>query len=411
MKDKNLEKLKEQIKKLPEKPGVYFFRGSRKEILYIGKATTLRSRVRSYFSRDLMNTRGPKLVRMIQLARSITFEETDSVLEALVYEAYLIKKNQPKYNSQEKDNKSYNYVVITKEDFPRVLIVRQREIDLGKITFKIKESFGPFTQGKNLRNALDMIRKIFPFRDKCKIDSKRGCFNKQIGLCPGVCDGAIDKNEYARNIRHISLFFKGKKKAVLKDLEKQMKSLAKEQEFEKAQGIKRQIFALEHINDVALISDDFLSKTNTTKQRIEGYDISHFGGEGVVGVMTVIEDGEPNKNEYRKFNIKRGTGNNDVAALKEILERRFGHTEWQYPDLLVIDGAEAQKNVTQAIVKKLGLNIPVISVKKDLKHKPQEILSDTKISKETEKLALLVNSESHRFAISFQRKKRKISLD
>ena len=239
----------------------------------------------------------------------------------------------------------------------------------------------------------------------------RGCFNKQIGLCPGICDGSIDEKEYARTIRHISLFFKGKKKAVLKELERRMKTLAKEQKFEDAEGIKRQIFALEHINDVALISDDFIEKTKQNKDRIEGYDISHMAGEDVVGVMTVLEEGEINKNEYRKFNIKRGTGNNDTAAMREILERRFNHLEWQFPQMIVIDGGVAQRSVAQDIVAKRGLDIEVVSVKKDSRHKPEEILSDKKLSKQKEKLALLVNSEAHRFAISFQRKKRKLRLD
>ena len=405
------EKLKNIVSKFPEKPGVYFFRGPKKEILYIGKATSLRSRVRSYFSPDLINTRGNRIVQMLQKAQSVTFEETDSVLEALVYEAFLIKKHLPRYNSMEKDNKSYNYVVITKEDFPRVLIVRQREIDLGKIDFEIKESFGPFTKGKSLKDALHMIRKIFPFRDKCKPGAKRGCFNKQIGLCPGVCDGSINKKEYAQHIRHIKLFFEGKKKTILKDLEKNMKALAREQKFEEAEELKRQIFALNHINDVALISDDFLNKTKIKKQRIEGYDVSHMAGKNVVGVMTVVEEGEVNKSEYKKFNIKGGTGSNDTAALREILERRLNHPEWQYPDMIVVDGSKAQINVAQDILEKSNLDIPVVSVKKDEKHKPLEIISSEKLSKEIEKQILLVNSEAHRFSIKFQRSKRKLSVD
>jgi len=205
-------------KKLPDAPGVYFFLGrpskrdlglgSRKpesgdragKILYIGRATSLRSRVRSYFDARLADTRGPAIVVMVEEARGVRYEQTDSVLEALILEANLIKKHQPKYNTKEKSDKSFNYIVITKEDFPRVLLMRERELLLKTKNYKLITSIGPFPHGSVLREALKIVRKIFPFRDKCtpygspygsqtSIGSKRGCFNRQIGLCPGVCTG------------------------------------------------------------------------------------------------------------------------------------------------------------------------------------------------------------------------------
>jgi len=166
----------DSIKKFPKTPGVYFFKrvkNNKTNILYIGKATSLRDRVRSYFSNDIAITRGPKIVGMLEECTEITFEKTDSVLEALLLEAHLIKKYQPEYNTKEKDNKSFYYVVITKEDFPRVLLVRGRDILVGalggkkKIDYTIAHSFGPFPSGQTLRDALGLIRKIFPFRDKC----------------------------------------------------------------------------------------------------------------------------------------------------------------------------------------------------------------------------------------------------
>src|SRR3989338_5633861 len=158
------QKMKRLIEKLPDEPGVYFFRKG-KNILYIGKATSLRSRVKSYFSKDLFETRGPKIIKILSQINKIDYKITDSVLEALILEANLIKKYQPIGNSVQKDDKSFNYVVITKEAFPRVLIVRGNE--LPDWAEGVKATFGPFPHGLELREGLKIIRKIFPFRDTC----------------------------------------------------------------------------------------------------------------------------------------------------------------------------------------------------------------------------------------------------
>src|SRR3989344_65919 len=142
--------------RLPDTPGIYFFRKGSK-ILYIGKATSLRDRVKSYFSRDLVHARGPIIADMIFHSDKISFQKTDSVLEALILEAELIKKHKPKYNTKEKDDKSFNHVVITSEAIPKVVVIRGRNVD--------GPSYGPFTSGAQLREALKIIRKIFPFLD------------------------------------------------------------------------------------------------------------------------------------------------------------------------------------------------------------------------------------------------------
>lgn len=425
------------IKKFPETPGVYFFRsrssrtrgdvGSTSRILYIGKATSLRDRVRSYFSNDIAATRGPKIVGMLEECTEITFERTDSVLEALLLEAHLIKKYQPEYNTKEKDNKSFYYVVITKEDFPRVLLVRGRDILVGalggkkKIDYTIAHSFGPFPSGQTLRDALGLIRKIFPFRDKCISCIKnptpgvgennsshpgpgecKPCFNRQIGLCPGVCTGEISKEAYATTIKHIVHFFNGEKKAILKDLEKQMKLLAKTQKFEEAGELKRQIFALTHIHDVSLIKEENFEAKAPSGFRIESYDIAHMSGQNMVGVMVVLEDGQIEKGEYRKFKIQHNTGADDTKALKEVITRRLGHNEWRLPNLIVVDGGVVQKKAIEKVLQENMVAIPVVSVVKDERHKPKEILGDKKYLS-YEKEILLSNAEAHRYAISFHK--------
>ncbi|MFZ2523206.1 MAG: GIY-YIG nuclease family protein [Minisyncoccia bacterium] len=432
------EKINQNIAKLPDSPGVYIFKskttvGSRASkldngrILYIGKATSLRDRVRSYFRPDIVDTRSPLISKMLSQFETIDHIKTDSVLEALILEAHLIKKYQPEANVAQKDNKSFNFVVITKEDFPRVLTVRSREL-LKNNPYDIAHSFGPFPNGGQLKEALKLVRKLFPFRDKCvpcevltkqgvrvsataspKATQCRACFNRQIGLCPGVCSGETSKEDYGKQIQNIVLFFEGRKKELLKSLEKKMKALAKEKDFEGAGKVKKTLFALNHIQDVSLIKDDFRKNSGLDSQdtfRIESYDIAHMSGQNVVGVMTVVEDGEVNKSEYRKFKIKEDPGVNDTKALKEVLERRLGHNEWKYPNLVVVDGGRAQKIAMESVLKKYGIEIPVVSVVKDERHKAREILGDKKYLK-YEKEIILSNAEAHKYAIGFHKQLRR----
>jgi excinuclease ABC subunit C len=398
------------IKKLnlPDLPGVYFFKNG-SDTLYIGKATSLRDRVRSYFANDLIATRGPLLVDMVTKADKIDFEVTDSVLEALILEATLIKKHSPYYNTKEKDDKSFNWVVITKEDFPRVLTIRGRELEKG-LDFPISEKFGPFTQGNSLKEALKIIRKIFPFRSECDLNLDRPCFNYQIGLCPGTCAGLISKADYNKIIHHLKQFLSGKKKTLVKELNSEMKNLAKEHKFEEADMVKRTLFALQHIQDVALIKENVDSPVVVNNFRIEAYDVAHHAGAAEIGVMVVNESGELTPQKYRLFNIK-GSQRDDLAALKELFTRRLNHSEWTFPDLIVVDGDKRQiKVVTQILVDK-NLDIPVVSVVKNEKHQPKAIIGGATVTKKYSKQILKINGEAHRFAIQAHRRQlRKKSL-
>lgn len=398
---------------LPETPGVYFFLGPNDEILYIGKATVLSDRVKSYFGPDLEESRGPKLMLMRERVQGIGWIQLDSVLEALLREGELIKKYQPYYNTDAKDDKSYNFVVITKESFPRVILVRERDIETGKFTFPIKEKFGPYTRGEALRTALKIVRKIFPFRDKCtpyselspeQQEKSRPCFHSQIGLCPGVCAGTISAIEYRKTIKRIALFFGGKKADLIKNLEKEMKLAADELCFEDANAIKKLLFDLGHIRDVALMKVD---REESSAARIEAYDTAHFQGEATVGVMTVVQHAFAKKSEYRLFKLRNAHGGNDLSALEEILTRRLAHSEWTLPELIVVDGALLQSDVATRILKKKGLTIPVVGVVKNVKHRPDRIIGPRGLVKRFEKDILLANAEAHRFAIGFHRKKKR----
>lgn len=411
---------KRLIQKLPDAPGVYVFRGLKRSVLYIGKATSIRARVASYFNRNIIETRGPIIASMIEAAETLDFIKTDSVLEALILEAHLIKKHKPPYNTKEKDNKSFNYVVITREKFPRVLIMRNRNLET-KHPSEIKYSFGPFPQGSVLREALNIVRKIFPFRDTCKVAQGKLCFNAQIGLCPSVCAGRTSQKEYAKTIHRIKLFFEGKKKTLINGLERDMKLASKNLEFEEAGKTKRMIFALKHIQDVALLKTDFLPRTVLGKAieprsdlgnfglrsdlgvvRIEAYDIAHISGTHTVGVMVVLENGEVKKSDYRKFKIRTST-NDDNASLREMLSRRFEHTEWSMPKLIVVDGGKAQVNTALKALKEWGIAIPVVGVVKDAHHRPREIIGDKNARESYGHRILLANSEAHRFAVAYHR--------
>ena len=403
MKSQDLKKLN-----LPDNPGVYFWKKG-KEILYIGKATSLRDRVRSYFAKDLIQTRGPAILDMVMITDTNKKKKTDTVLEALMLEANLIKKHQPKYNVKEKDNKSFTYVVITDEPFPRVGTVRGRTLtvqrQLDALPVKIKYTFGPFPSYSSLLGGMRILRKIFPFRDMKSTNPTHDRFYQQLQLSPDHTNSEVQKT-YSETIKHIVQFFKGNKKGIINDLKKKMNQYAKDLRFEEAEMAKRQMWALEHINDISLIKRDFYEDQPLETFRIESYDIAHISGTSTVGVMIAIENGHADKTGYRKFKIHRVKEGsvNELASLKEVLERRFSHPEWPFPNLVAVDGGQTHFNHARKILDELGYkNILVASVVKDERHRPKGIIGPDAIIKKHKTAILLANSESHRFAIAYHK--------
>lgn len=399
MTNDNLKKLK-----LPETPGVYLFTRGR-QVLYVGKATSLRDRVKSYFSRDLIMTRSPLVVKMVAEATGLKWQETNSVLEALILEASLIKKYQPKANTEGKDDKSFNFVVLTNEAFPVLKVVRGKNLLTSNENYK--KVFGPFPHSGELKEALKIIRPIFPYRDeRCHPGATKPCFNYQIGLCPGTCIGAISKSDYQKVIRSLTLLFEGQTDRLVKDLERHMKRVAKLQKFEEAGEIKKKIFALQHIQDIALLKRK--AEISTQGFRIEAYDVAHTGGQETVGVMIVVEDGETKKSDYRKFKIRKSTTKDigDTHSLEDVLTRRLGHPEWPLPQLIVLDGALAQLNAAKKVLAERGFDIELVAVTKDERHRAKEIIGQKGTVSRHRNEILLANAEAHRFAIAFHRKRR-----
>ena len=418
---------------LPEASGVYFFRDGDTtsdpdgSILYIGKATNLKDRTKSYFASDLSETRGLKIVNMVLAAEHVTYRVTESVLEALLLENQLIKKHQPLFNTKEKDNKTYTCVVITKEEYPRVLAMRVRDYEKRFVSNKIQNKnisgtekkveidkvYGPFASGPQIKDALKIIRKIFPYRDRCELSSDKPCFNAQLRLCPGCCVGLVSSTDYKKTVKHIKDLFEGDIKKIKRDIEKDMQTYAKAEKFELAAKMRNTLWAMDHIKDVSLIKDENILDFKNKDYRIEAYDVAHLSGSNRVGVMTVVTGGCKAVAEYRKFKLVEGV-NDDYAGIVELLKRRLTHKEWTLPDLVVFDGGLGQKNIGEQVLASMNMLVATCSVVKDDKHKAREILGLDKLSinktkieiERLKKSIILANAEAHRFAIKYHKEKR-----
>lgn len=381
--------LKDQAKKLPLSPGVYQYIGVRGEILYIGRATNLRRRVLQYFYLDVNS----RIKEMISLSEKIKYFKTDSILEAIILEANLIKKYWPKYNIRDKDNRSFVWLVFTSGNYPKPLIIREHEIN--KFPIDKNKIFGPFPSSALLKEALKLLRRIFPY-SVCKPNAGQPCFDYQIQLCPGTCVGKITSIEYQKNIKALIMIFSGKKKLLLKILSKSNPQTA---------------FALKHINDVTLISRSELFESSQVN-RIEAYDISHFSGKETVGAMSVFIDGIADKSSYRLFNIKT-VGNNDLLALQEMILRRLNHQEWPLPDIFLIDGGRPQINFLIKLFDQQHITKPIIGISKlagdKLIFPPKTPKAIKELAEQLKSTLLQARDESHRFGNMARRRKMKIS--
>lgn len=455
---------KEQISKLPKTSGVYAFLARRlahlggggekdREFFYIGKAANIRQRVKNHFQ---LAYRDNFFENQVQ---RIGYLKTDSEIEALILEAKLIKKYQPKYNVVWRDDKNYFYLAITKEDFPKIFITHQpphHNRDKSSKAPKLTKSVpvwcgGPFVDGKSLKTTLKILRRIFPFRS-CGILPKRPCLWYQLKRCPAPCLTKTKlgeqipefsqkmKKECQKNAKNLIKILKGNKKTVLCGLEKEMKALAEKEEFEMAAEIKKQIQALKKVFSHAQIfnwqiqenlpiqtSSDFLwkktekelkkiLKTKTSFSRIEAYDVSNIQGKQAAGSMVTFILGKPDKNFYRKFKIRISEKPNDLAMIREILSRRFNHQEWPLPNLILIDGGLSQLSTAVKTKKKKqrtkNISVAAIAKRKNelyVENRKKPLLLKT-LPREIFNLILQLRDEAHRFALVYHKKLRKIDL-
>ena len=377
--EKRINNLKDLVKKVPKKPGVYFWLDKKGEILYVGRAVNLRSRLSNYLQKGT----DIRIQEMISLATSLKYEVCDSLLQAIILEAKKIKEHWPKYNVKDRDDRSFIYVVIPKKEFSTLIIIRGQ--DLKKFSSGNAYVFGPYQSYTLILKALRLIRPIFPY-GTCQAHCGKACFDYQIGLCPGACIDMISKKDYQKNIRNIIFLLGGEKKRLLTKLAKENPEKAK---------------ALEHLQEVSLLQkEDNLDRKRLS--RLEGYDISHHSGQETYGAMSVMENGEKNTNAYRLFKIKNAPPGDDERALLEMLLRRFKHLEWPFPDLIMIDGGRAQIGFLSRELNKNNIEIPLVGISK---YGGDMLVYTLKAKTEHHQLAeniksdlLKLREEAHRFA-------------
>lgn len=352
-----------QLSRLPSKPGVYIYRDINNEIIYVGKAINLKKRVTQYFQRD--DALGPKTNQLVSQIDDIDHHIVGSEIEALILEASLIKKHKPKYNTLLKDNRSYLYICITKDKLPIVVSAHRSNIPANSY------SYGPFPSGAAVKSLLKTIRRIFPYYTKTT-HPKTECLYCHLGLCPGPNP---DVAKYKKNIIKIKKILSGDFTKLEKQLKQEMMQASKDQQYEAAIKIRTQIEALNYIvsgwhnlsnlfENINLPEDETsnaLDELQTVLQqhfsrlrkinRIECFDISQLGFKYFVGSMVVYNDGQIDKNEYRKFKIRSQQIPNDQLMIKEVVWRRLNHPEWKYPDIIVVDGGKPQVSAVTSIIQ------------------------------------------------------------
>lgn len=409
------QKLLEKLKTLPAAPGVYFHKGTNGEVIYVGKAAVLKNRVRQYFHKNQKDAKTEALVREIADTDWIV---VDTEMDALFLESEMIKRYMPKWNILLRDDKTVSYIRIDmKSEVPYVSFTRTPQDD--KATY-----IGPFYGKSAVAQALRILRRVFPYYDK-PYDGKK-TLNTDLGLTPGIEIGRTTPQEYKKNLRKLRLYLEGGRHKLISEIEKQMQLAAKEERFEEATELRKQLFGLKELQKKIVFSDkEFLDISSDQAladlqkilrlpeppRRIEGYDISHQSGTNVVGSMVVFVNGASDRSEYRKFKL-RNQKNDDTANLREVIERRLKHEEWELPALVILDGGINQVNAVKEIL--WAKNIAVIGRDKSGDHTrnaavniiiPQPAGEDQFLplppNSHIAKLIARIDDEAHRFAITY----------
>ena len=513
---------------IPTDPGVYLFKDENNEILYIGKATNLRQRVRSYFSK---NDKPPKTQKLVSRIRNIDWIIVNNEVEALLLENKLVKQHTPKYNINLKDAKTYAYIALTREPYPRILTSRKTSNKL--------ESFGPYTYGFTRQDLQRLVVRVFKLR-VCRKLPKRACLNYHMNLCTAPCIGNARQEQYATQVEQARSFLNGDFEKTIQTLSTQMQAASQEQKFEHALELRNQIASIRLLTEHQIVDNErqfdqdvmafkqhgekllvvqmsvrkgvllgkkefsvdlqpqveqeflkafyasnlipreillnrpcwqdnrerkaleqFLAKKRgapvslvmprraaklslvklaekniepsldkdaaivelqsalnlpSLPRIIECFDVSNLGKEHVVSGMTRFTDAKPDKSNYRKFKIKTFTGQDDLAAINEVVTRRYkrlAEEKAQLPDLMVIDGGPGQVAAAQSALKALGLQLPLIGLAKENEeiYLPEE-LKPLRFNKNGRMMLLLrqIRDATHDFSLGYNRKRRQIKM-
>lgn len=441
--NKNLVK---KIKSTPKTPGVYIFKDSNEDVIYVGKAISLNARLRSYIDKGVLS-KMQKTRKLVSESVSVDTFNTDTELEALVLESNLIKKYSPKYNISLKDDKNYKYIKIKKSNFKNPEI-RSYTVSTARKKTQKASYYGPFPQSKKVNIVLRDLRRLIPYRNctdnKYNRYSKEGkpCLYGHIGLCPAPCLGVTQTSTNNKNVEKIKRFLKGEYKTILKSIKHDMQSASKELNYELAadlrnklsyyaylsqkyrsseellQGVKNYNTNYRSLNRLISLTSmyfpDLKSEFATDKEmseyydnfRIEFYDISNTSSEIIVGSQITLVGGDFSKEQYRKYKIAQ-EGQDDYKAMYQMLQRRLNHLrDWGAPDLIVLDGGKGQLSTILPLTNQK--NIPTIALAK----KEEEIIIN--FDNKFHKLALPKNdlglnllikgrNEVHRFGITFNK--------
>ncbi len=420
-----------KLKSLPSKPGVYIYRNRNQEVIYVGKAINLKNRISQYFQN--INALGPKTKILVSQITSVETIVVGSEIEALILESSLIKKHRPKYNSLLKDDRSYQYICISKSKIPRVYTAHQSNLPADA------DIYGPFPNASSVRALLKLIRPIFPYQSQIK-HPRHLCLYCHLSLCPGPDP---DPKIYRRSLSGIRNILTGRFKFLRRDLENQMKQASKTENFEQALNIRSKIMSLDYVvngwknlstlyQDINLPQDKTYSALSEIKailashfsvkniNRIECFDISQTGKNYFVGSMTVALDGQIRKDQFKQFKIRYYPliQPNDQLMIKEVFFRRLKHPEWGSPDLVVVDGGKPQVSAAREAAKfirrlhpetKLSkVDIPVIGLAKKeelIVLKSGLVWHEIKLPRHSPGLQLLqfLRDEAHRFANRYRK--------
>lgn len=452
--------IKENLKKLPDKPGVYIHKDKKGRVIYVGKATSLRNRVRQYFAS--MRNMDAKTRSMVSKIAEFETIETETEMEALILECNLIKEYLPKYNIMMKDDKSYPYIKVTLgEDYPRLQKTRLVKNDKSRY-------FGPYANTGAVNQMVDLLNGIYGLK-RCSqtfdFEEKvyKPCLNYHIKQCQGVCQGRISKEDYRKTVDEVMDFLAGRKKPLLGGLKSKMKEASDRMAYEEASYYRDLIMAAQAIlelansqlakdtrklaeRDAILESDEEKARRKKEKSeylasklreitkrdkdllhlpldqvRIEAFDVSNLAGVDSVGAMVVFTGGRPLKKAYRRFRV-RTEGIDDTGSLQEILFRRLkkaleGDKAFTpLPDYILMDGGKGQVSSAEKVVAALNLEIPVLGMVKDDKHRSKSLIYQGKeyeLKKDRELLRRIseIQDEVHRFAITYhkQRQEKRIT--
>jgi excinuclease ABC subunit C len=418
-----LQRAAEKVRGFPTTPGVYLMKDAAGRVIYVGKAKNLRSRAGSYFLKGAAQEK--RTADWLHEIHDVDYLECDSEVDALLAESRLIKDIQPKHNKEQKDSKTFPYLMIsTREDFPRVEVTREPKLKGVKL-------YGPFASAGSLRGAVQVLQRIFKFRT-CSLDIEDGderwrwfrpCILASIHQCTAPCNLRIGKEDYRRDIRRLQMFLDGHKTRLLSQMNREMQEASAALEFERAARLRDEIRMLETLDDRGELETHVqpevfqvdpkkglaglrkVLKLPSTPRTIEGVDIAHLGGGETVASVVQFIDGLPFKPGYRRYRIRNVKGIDDFRSIHEVVGRRYKRLADElelFPDILLIDGGKGQLNAAESAFREMAIQPPTLL---SLAKREEEIFlpgrpDPLRLSRDSYALRVLqyVRDEAHRFA-------------